>query len=192
MLTQLQPGAWGGGRYGSFSGKEQAAEPAGPHNPGTITQLQLGGYGGLRYGLFAGKQASVEPEPEPPAQEETEGGGWLSPEQVRELKRRDRKAQKVEKDHQRRRESRDQRRVRKLAEVYDQLTGARHLPAAQEVEKVVRPFVRAEADMVMPPAEAIDWSVLGLTPQAMTALQSALIELEAQEEDEAVMVLLLM
>lgn len=54
QITQLQPGGWGGRKYGSFAGK-----PASSVSKGAITQLQLGGWGGMRYGSFAGKPASA-------------------------------------------------------------------------------------------------------------------------------------
>jgi hypothetical protein len=141
------------------------------------------------FGFFQGATAS-DVEPAPPRTGNR--GGWLSPEQVKEYEKRERKALKAERKREQRKQAREQERVRELAEVYDRLTQGETSPAAEKVAETVRPFVRAGTDMVIPPAEAIDWKALSMQRDIVTALKSALIDLQQQEEDEAVMVLLLM
>ena len=108
MLTQLTPSALPGQRYGSFSGKEEADEPAGPHNPGTITQLMPFAVSGQRY-AFVAKSESAEPEP-PPVRSIIQGAGgefeswedyvkaeFRRKHLLKELVREEKKLKKVEK-----------------------------------------------------------------------------------------------
>ena len=86
-LTQLNPTALPGGRYGSFAGKEADSGVApGPHNPGTITQLHPTALPGGRYGSFAGKESGATPTPTPTA---TPVGGWVYDPYSRRRRRRD-------------------------------------------------------------------------------------------------------
>lgn len=58
--TRLTPHGVPGQPWGTFAGKASAAEPAGPHNPGTITQLSPHMAVPMRrYGSFAGKTPGV-------------------------------------------------------------------------------------------------------------------------------------
>lgn len=59
--TQLRGAGHPTRRPGSFAGKEATANPAGPHNPGTITQLRCAGIPMRRYGSFAGKEQTDAP-----------------------------------------------------------------------------------------------------------------------------------
>lgn len=159
---------------------------------GHFTRLVQFGIGGAKYAGFVAKTpAEPEPEPEPTPAPRARGGGWLSPEQVKLAERIKARAERIEREHGKKREARDKRLVRTLRESYDRITGT-HLPAAEQVAEAVRPFVQGGTDMALPPTQAVDWNVLGLQPDAMLALQVALQTLEQQEEDEAVMVLLMM
>ncbi len=80
QLTRL--GLYGGtrGLYGSFAGKVENENSAGPHNPGEITRLGLAAIPRGLYGSFAGKvEAAPEPEPEPEVEETPAAGGGAEP-----------------------------------------------------------------------------------------------------------------
>ena len=86
-ITQLNPIALPGGRYGSFAGKEADSGVApGPHNPGKITQLHPTALPGGRYGSFAGKESGATPTPTPTP---TPVGGWVYDPYSRRRRRRD-------------------------------------------------------------------------------------------------------
>jgi len=115
-------------------------------------------------------------------------GGWLSPEQVRKLRAKEKRSERVEREQERRRESRNERVAASIRDAYDRVDS----PQQAQVAEIVRPFVRAGTDMQAPPTQSIDWTALARDRAVVAAVRSALSEMVGQEEDEAMMVLLML
>ncbi len=120
----------------------------------------------------------------------TTGGGWLSPEQVRELRKTARKAQKALETGKKRRRQEASARIGELEAVYDRIHGLVADP--EPLAAIVKPFAES-SDMPTPPTLAVDWKALAQDMGAVSALAGALIETSKlrNEEEEALMLLMM-
>lgn len=142
--TQLTPSALPGRPYGSFAGKEESDEPAGPHNPGECTRLSPYSVPSRLYGSFAGKEASDEPAPQPdPTPSVGSGGrGGVNPWPGRRKHSWDKWWKK---EHQKRLQKKKDSVEKKVEELEVQLRGTRDdLQQARTLEAIQRLLKRLE------------------------------------------------
>ena len=125
-----------------------------------------------------------------PVAEETAKGGWLSPEQVRWLRKQLNKRQTPRRNRAKEREER----LAELTAIYDRIHGlVRQEPG--EVVTAIRDAVEeysAPSDAPIPPAAAIDWPSLVKSEAALERLAETLLDIERLREEEEETLLLVL
>lgn len=118
-------------------------------------------------------------------------GGWLSPEQVRQLEQLIRDARRPREDDSRKRKKRTERRVNELRQLYDEVNGLIPAEAAQEIAEAVEPYT-ASYDTAIPPPPAIDWQALLSSMDAVERLSLAILDAAdlTAEEDELILLMM--
>lgn len=129
--------------------------------------------------------------------EERNTGGWLSPEQVRRLKKLIKRKDDTQDRFQKKRRIREAR-VQELSEIFDRVTGNIPAEVEEKVAEIVEPFTEPEQRTkdILPPTDAIDFRALLRDVKASKELASTLVESQTtrrrlQEEEEAIMLLLM-
>lgn len=117
-------------------------------------------------------------------------GGWLSPEQVRRLRQIAEDNGRDRTNESRRRRQRREKRLRELEEIFNQVQGIIPGPAVEAVAEAVRPF-SASSDTQLPPVEAIDFTALLQSVEAVQALTNALLEASTLRQEEGDLLLLM-
>lgn len=120
-----------------------------------------------------------------------QAGGWVPPETIAKLRQLVRDARRDREDDSRSRRKRTERRIQELAEIYDNLTGVAPVSASPVIREAVEGFA-ASSDAPIPPMQAIDWTALLASMEAVERLSIAMLEAADMQAEEDEIVLLMM
>lgn len=129
-------------------------------------------------------------ESQAPAVDTRNRGGWLSPEQLRNVRRIIREAELASHDRDELKRRIAKARIDELEAIYDRVLG---IPGIEEspVAEAVAPY-SVDTERAVPEAARIDWRALHANTEAVARLARAMARfVEDREEEEAVMLLLM-
>lgn len=117
-------------------------------------------------------------------------GGWLSSEQVAQLRKIIASAERKEENESRRKGKRRAKRLAELEALYDTVTGVLPPDTIEAVSEAVRPFSEA-SDAPLPPVQAVDWASLLASMEAVQALSNAILEASRMRQEDEMMEILM-
>lgn len=129
------------------------------------------------------------------AAEEENKGSWLSPEQVRNLRKLAEKAKRTRQKDFRREKDRQFERIAELRAIFDRVQGTPIIsPEMDEVARTVAPFTESKkAAQTVPQAKEVDFKALLGNARATAELATALAQLsQTRTSEDETMVLLMM